>query len=234
MRIIKPVKKRNRSQVEPSADENPFEFEVLDSKALDLSASKKKHKSSKRKSKASAPDIWPQHIAGEASGLELQSARLANNQELDLKKEYKRLLNSAVHLLSMREHSVKEIFDKLSRKTEFNDIVNAVLDELLSNKYVSDERFTESYIRARSNRGFGPIKIRAELTSKGINDILIAEFLDMNSPAWTVCAVAQHEKKYGVDAVSDYNAWTKRARFMQSRGFTMEHIQVALPEIEFD
>ena len=73
-----------------------------------------------------------------------------------------------------------------------------------------------------------------ELTSKGISDLLIAQFLDMNSPIWINCAIAQHDKKYGVEGVSDYNAWTKRARFMQSRGFTMEHIQVALPEIEFE
>ena len=249
MRIIRPVKKSKRSSGGSSVDDGPSGFEVLDSHELDLSAPANKRKASrtkisettrltptgsKKRSKRSVSGFVTDPFDAAPDQPEVEDYSVASEPLIDLKKEYNRLLNSGVRLLGMREHSVKEVFDKLNRKTDYVDIVNAVLDELLENKYVSDERFTESYIRYRSNRGFGPVKIRAELKNKGISNALISEYLDMGSAAWIDKAIEQYQKKYGAEGVSDYNAWTKRARFMQSRGFTMEHIQVALPTIEFD
>lgn len=150
------------------------------------------------------------------------------------KKEFNELFARGVRLLAMREHSVKEITNKLLDKSDKSDLVHAVVDELLSNKYLSDERFTESYIRARGSRGFGPVKIRSELKVKGVNSTLIQEHLIESSVFWLDIATTQYQKKYGDAPVSDYNAWTKRARFMQSRGFTMEHIHITLPSVEFD
>ena len=43
----------------------------------------------------------------------------------------------------------------------------------------------------------------------------------------------QYEKKYGVKPLDSYKEWTKRARFMQGRGFTMEHIQAVMPSADF-
>ena len=148
------------------------------------------------------------------------------------KKEFNDLLAKGMRLLAMREHSIKEINDKLSAKALCLDTVGAVLDELIKNNYVSDERFTESYVRSRANRGFGPIKIRAELKNRGVSNQLISEYLDIGSVIWLDNARNQYHKKYGDTAVSDYNTWTKRARFMQSRGFTAEHIQVSLPAFD--
>ena len=152
----------------------------------------------------------------------------------DSKQEFNRLLAKGVHLLAMREHSVKELTDKLKVNSDSNDIVYAVIDELLNKNYVSDERFTESYVRSRRNRGFGPMKIRSELSAKGIDSSMASEWLEASSPIWFDYAREQYHKKYGDMSVSDYNEWSKRARFMQSRGFSMEHIKVALPCIEFD
>ena len=146
------------------------------------------------------------------------------------KKEFNELFARGVRLLAMREHSVKEIINKLFDKSENDSTIHAVVDELLKKKYLSDDRFTENYIRARCNRGFGPVKIRAELKSRGITNILIQDHLDEGADIWFDSADSQCRKKYGGVAIRDYSSWTKRARFLQSRGFTMEQIQVALPE----
>lgn len=150
------------------------------------------------------------------------------------KKEYDRLLSKGIRLLSMREHSVQEITTKLSVKCESLDVVYAVVDELQESKYLSNERFTESYIRSRSNRGFGPTKIKSELFSKGIKNSMIEDYMDVSSPVWYENARNQYQKKYGDGPISDYNTWAKRARFMQSRGFSMEHIQVTVPSVDYD
>ncbi len=150
------------------------------------------------------------------------------------KKVFNDLFARGVRLLAMREHSVKELTDKLLGKSDDTNTIFAVIDELMEKKYLSDERFTESYIRARGNRGFGPIKIKAELKSKGVSSTLIQDYLDESAAQWFDNAQSQYQKKYGDAPISDYNAWTKRARFMQSRGFTMEHIHVTVPRVEFD
>lgn len=146
-----------------------------------------------------------------------------------IKKEYNRLMAKGIRLLSMREHSVKEISKKLSVKCESLDLVYAVVDELVANKYLSDQRFTESFVRSRQNRGFGPNKIKLELSEKGIENNLIDDYLDVNSAIWYESAEQQYSKKYGGGPIDDYKTWAKRARFMQSRGFSMEHIQVVVP-----
>ena len=146
-----------------------------------------------------------------------------------VKKEYKRLMAKGIRLLSMREHSVREISKKLSLKCESLDLVYAVVDELIANKYLSDQRFTETFVRSRQNRGFGPNKIKMELSEKGIENNLIDDHLDVNSAIWYESAEQQYLRKYGDGLIEDYKTWAKRARFMQSRGFSMEHIQVVVP-----
>ncbi len=172
-----------------------------------------------------------------SGGLDAELDAADNNQGKifdESKKEYNRLFVKGVRLLSMREHSKHEIITKLSVKCENLDTVYAVVDFLIENKYLSDERFTESYIRFRRNRGFGPNKIRIELKDKGIQNNMIDDHLDVKSSTWFDNAENQYKKKYGDDRVKDYNTWAKRARFMQSRGFSMEHIQVTLPAVDHD
>ena len=88
-------------------------------------------------------------------------------------------------------------------------------------------------MRSRRNKGFGPVKISAELKTKGIKSRLIAEYLHGESPEWIDVAREQYEKKYRSSRAENYKEWTKRARFMQSRGFNMEHIQAVLPSADF-
>lgn len=157
----------------------------------------------------------------------------ASSEDLT-KKEYNYLYQKGIHLLSMREHSVKEVTTKLSAKSERLDLVSAVVDELIDKDYLSNSRFTESYVRAKQQRGFGPTKIRNELSNKDIKNSMIDNYLNASSAVWYENAQNQYTKKYGDEPISDYNSWTKRARFMQSRGFTMEHIHSTLPPVESD
>ena len=147
------------------------------------------------------------------------------------KSEYDTVMHRAIHLLSMREHSVKELQDKLSAKTDNIDVVLSVMDFLLSNDYVSDGRFTEAFVRSRANKGHGPIKIRAELRAKGVKSLLVDEHLNDSAAMWFDAALALYDKKYGDEPVLDYKSWSKRARFLQGRGFNMEHIQSVVPQV---
>ena len=162
------------------------------------------------------------------------SLSLSPTKEEEQKKEYDNIYNKGIHLLSMREHSVKEMFDKLSRKCDRTDLIDAIIEELITRKYLSNDRFTESYVRSRKDKGFGPIKIRSELSNKGVCSTMIDDYLKSASGIWFDEASNQYHKKYGDELISDYNVWTKRARFLQGRGFAMDHIYSAIgsPESE--
>jgi regulatory protein len=71
--------------------------------------------------------------------------------------------------LSRREHSKKELFNKLSKRVDNLELLNQEIDRLAKDGLQSDERFSEAYIRSQTQAGYGPIKIKMELAQKGIS-----------------------------------------------------------------
>lgn len=130
----------------------------------------------------------------------------------------------AVKLLSRREHSVEEMRQKL-RQREFDEAeIEHALTELEQGGWISDERFTEAYIRMRQLKGFGPVRIRNELRERGIGDQLVSRYLDASSPEWLDIMREQYRKKYAGESIQDYNEKAKRIRFLQYRGFHLDAI----------
>ena len=78
------------------------------------------------------------------------------------------IYNKALDLISRREHSKKELKDKLLKRFEENDLINQVIEKLESNDLINNYRFAEMYVMSRKRKGFGPKKIAYELFTKGI------------------------------------------------------------------
>ena len=74
--------------------------------------------------------------------------------------------------LSRREHSSKEIYQKMSRKVESKEMLLESIKELERDGLLSDERFAESYFQSRKRRGFGPLRIKSELIQRGVKENL--------------------------------------------------------------
>ena len=72
--------------------------------------------------------------------------------------------------LSRREHSSKEIYQKMSRRVESIEMLMEVIDGLEQDGLLSNERFAESYFQSRKRRGFGPLRIKNELIQRGVNE----------------------------------------------------------------
>ncbi len=90
----------------------------------------------------------------------------------------RRAYNYAVSLLSRRDHSEKELMEKLSRKG-YTDGAEAAIEKLRNSGYVSDERFAKLYVRElRSLKKYGKRRIEQELYRKGIDRDIISEVLD--------------------------------------------------------
>ena len=66
-------------------------------------------------------------------------------------------------MLARREHSAFEIRRKLKLRDIDNDEIEQAVQRLQQEGLLSDERYAESYIHMRMNKGYGPLKIELEL-----------------------------------------------------------------------
>jgi regulatory protein len=131
-------------------------------------------------------------------------------------------------LLARREHSRAELARKLAPHAESLEALESLLDLLVLKKQLSDQRYAEE--RARSlGRKFGAARIRHDLKSKGIADE-IAERLPLQADE-IAKARAILSRKYRLPAASREES-ARRARFLQSRGFSYDVIRHLLSSID--
>ena len=79
---------------------------------------------------------------------------------------FNNIYNKSLDLLSRREHSTKEIKEKLLLRFDDCAVIDSVLTKLEKNNLISNLRFAEAYVSSRKTKGFGPKKISFELISK--------------------------------------------------------------------
>ncbi len=128
------------------------------------------------------------------------------------------LTSQALRLLSQREHSALELRRKLLRDGD-DAAVGAVVERLAESGLLSDERFAESYVRSRVERGQGPVKIRAGLLARGVADALIDSALGHLDEFWLQRARAALDKRFGDEAPADAHECGRRLRFLSQRGY---------------
>jgi len=136
----------------------------------------------------------------------------------------KNIVHSAIGLLSRREHSSKELYQKLSLRKFMSDEINIVIEYLIQEGYLSNERFAESVFRTRVNKGYGWLYIKNELAQKGVNSQIISQIYNNQEIDWYLQAEVAYNKRFSTTAVIDQKDKAKRVRFLQSRGFTSDEI----------
>jgi regulatory protein len=107
-------------------------------------------------------------------------------------------------------------------------IAAEVVRQLETERLLSDDRFMESLIQARRNRGYGPLRIQKELQEKGVAPEAIAGWLDATSREWVDDIRRVQRKKFGGRIPKSYAERARQARFLQYRGFTYDQIQQLL------
>ncbi len=132
---------------------------------------------------------------------------------------------AAMDLLARREHSRRELKQKLRKRFEDEELIDEQLDRLSEENLQSDSRYAESFLRQRINRGHGPLRIRQEMRQKGISDSGVNAALEEESPDWYALAEDTYRRKFGELPPEDIKEKAKRSRFMQYRGFGLDHYQ---------
>lgn len=134
---------------------------------------------------------------------------------------------SALNYLARRDHSELELTNKLENKGYASALINVVIQHLKDKRLLNDSNFAEQYCRMRRNRGFGPLRIIAELQARGIAAETIAEVVEIADNEWFIVAHHLWQKRFKNQQPSDFTRRAKQMRFLQYRGFTREQIDNA-------
>lgn len=138
-----------------------------------------------------------------------------------------RLRQIAVKQLARRDYSCHELKQLLFKKqpdakeTE----VDEVLQNLIDQKFLDDSRFVEIYIRSRRNRGYGPIRIAAELKEHRIDP---KEYLDTADSIWLEHLIIVRQKRFGASLPTSPQEKARQIRFLQYRGFAVDMIMSSI------
>ena len=148
---------------------------------------------------------------------------------------YARLLDRAIRILAMRDHSEQELRRKLvapvmsKNGPEALDVTPDELEQVVAwcieNRYLDDNRFVGQFIASRSRKGYGPARIRQELSQKGIARQDVEQAMRECDIDWVSLAREQAQRKYGEPLPSDFTEKVKVQRFLLYRGYLMEDIQ---------
>ena len=129
------------------------------------------------------------------------------------------LREAALRLLARREHSMQELSRKLQRKGWPAADIDELIADLAEQGLQSDERFAESFARSRAEKAYGPVRIRAELSERGIDRALAQRALNELEIDWLAQAAKWFARRYGVAPADDLKEKNRRRQALARRGF---------------
>jgi regulatory protein len=140
------------------------------------------------------------------------------------------LRSRALRMLARREHSREELRRKLQAKAGEGDDVEALLDELARNGWLSDARFAEQAIRARAGR-FGPLKLAQHLRNRGVDDDTISAGFRAAGEDGASDIGKVWGSRFRAPPADD-REFGRQVRFLQGRGFALEEVFRFLKSLE--
>jgi regulatory protein len=131
---------------------------------------------------------------------------------------------AAIALLARRDFASRELSERLIKQGFEEAAAAGVVAELLSEGVLNDGRYAQNYVAYHAGRGQGPLRIAAELRQRGLAAELIEAAL-ANGPDWRALARKVCRAKFGLQPPDGWAGWARRARFLQYRGFSSDHIR---------
>ena len=145
------------------------------------------------------------------------------------------VLDKMAKYCAYQERCVKDVRDKLKTFDLPQAEKDKILDYLLDNRFVSDERFAKSFVRGKVNQsGWGLNKIRFHLVQKGIAKELIDEALEQTDEAVYRQRLIDilRTKSKTVKASNDFEMKRKLAAYAMQKGFEGSLVWEVLKELE--
>ncbi|KQA16299.1 recombination regulator RecX [Vibrio metoecus] len=141
---------------------------------------------------------------------------------------------SALQLLSRRDHSEYELHQKLTLKGHVHEVVDEVVKYCLELGYLSDVRYTASQARQMVHKGYGEQRLRQQLKEKRVAEAVIEQVLAEQTIDWFELAKEVAHKKFKAGKSFERSQYAKQVRYLQYRGFNFDQIRYALQASESD
>ncbi|MCL4747279.1 MAG: recombination regulator RecX [Burkholderiaceae bacterium] len=126
-------------------------------------------------------------------------------------------------MLARREHSRADIATRLVPLSESPEQVDAILDKLAEQGFLSETRFAAGLARRRSER-YGTARVAQELHQHGVDPSIAEPLLGKLRDSERERALRLWSRRFGVppDTLSEKG---RQYRFLVRRGFSAETVQ---------
>ncbi|ENM5852636.1 recombination regulator RecX [Vibrio mimicus] len=141
---------------------------------------------------------------------------------------------SALQLLSRRDHSEHELQQKLALKGHQTEVIDEVVKYCLELGYLSDVRYAASQTRQMVHKGYGEQRLRQQLKEKRVAEDVIGQVLAEQTIDWFELAKEVAHKKFKSGISLERSQYAKQVRYLQYRGFSFDQIRYALQASESD
>ncbi|MGV8889539.1 MAG: recombination regulator RecX [Pseudomonas sp.] len=131
---------------------------------------------------------------------------------------------TAMDLLARREHGRVELTRKLRQRGALPEMIDTALDRLTEEGLLSESRYLESFVSYRARSGYGPLRIREELSQRGLQRTDIELNLRESGINWQEQLEDTWRRKFSGHLPIDVRERAKQGRFLSYRGYSMEMI----------
>lgn len=131
---------------------------------------------------------------------------------------------AAMDLLARREHGRVELERKLRQRGASADLIASELDRLAEEGLLSEARYLESFINYRARSGFGPARIREDLTQRGLQRADVDQALRDCGMDWGSLLRDVWERKFAAQLPADPKERARQTRFLLYRGYSMDMV----------
>jgi regulatory protein len=130
-------------------------------------------------------------------------------------------------LLGRRDYASFELSQKLAAKGYTAEAIDEALNALRLERLLDDGRYLENFVRSHTARGQGPARMRQELRQLGFGGEAIETAIEAGPDYVALCREVR-ARKFGQKAPASWAEKGKQARFLQYRGFSSDHIRLAM------
>jgi len=147
--------------------------------------------------------------------------------------EVKMAFEKASSYLASREHSKKELFDKLLKKGYQKEVITAAIEKLEEYHYVDDELFAEQFVT--QNTKYSKMVLEGKLRQKGVSNEIIKQVLGDGDDETEFELCKKQARKYiGSKDMTKEGAKDKLIASLLRKGFKINTIKQAIKEFLFD
>ncbi len=148
-----------------------------------------------------------------------------------------RAKGKALDYLAHKPRTETEVRRKLQQKDYAPSVVHAVIDQLMERGYLDDESYAFEYVQRRfSHKGYGPVRLQAELKRRGIDRTLAEQAIEALFETEDQLAAARQKAEARWPRIAREDDPRKRRdklyRYLRRRGFTYDVIRQVIDEMD--